>query len=173
MGDCVTLPPAMSTQEVHSAIQSLYGQNGGAAQQAANQFLVQFASTDGAWEVALGLLGVNDPAVQYFGANMLYGKIRSDWSTLPEPHQGPFMDAMGNHLTKLASRPGSNLAARRLCLTMAAAATRVGPSAAYGLVDKIIDKDSQAIDQVLSTDGWDNQAGLVKQERRAPPGGAR
>jgi|TARA_B110000977_G_scaffold185784_1_gene250962 ATP-dependent Clp endopeptidase proteolytic subunit ClpP len=44
---------------------------------------------------------------------------------------------------------------------------------AYGLVDKIIDKDSQAIDQVLSTDGWDNQAGLVKQERRAPPGGAR
>jgi hypothetical protein len=48
------------------------------------------------------------------------------------------MDAMGNHLTKLASRPGSNLAARRLCLTMAAAATRVGPSAAYGLVDKAL-----------------------------------
>ena len=42
---------------------------------------------------------------------------------------------------------------------------------AYGLVDKIIDRDAQAIDQVLSTDGWDNAAGLVKQSRPSPPGG--
>ena len=41
----------------------------------------------------------------------------------------------------------------------------------YGLVDKVIDKDAQAIDQVLSTDGWDNAAGLVKSTRPNPPGG--
>jgi hypothetical protein len=38
-------------------------------------------------------------------------------------------------------------------------------------VDKVIDKDAQAIDDVLSTDGWDSAAGLVKSTRANPPGG--
>ena len=44
---------------------------------------------------------------------------------------------------------------------------------AYGLVDKVIDKDAQAIDQVLNTDGWDNAAGLVKSTRPNPRGETR
>ena len=113
----------MSTSEVHAAIQALYGQNA-EQQKAANAFLVQFASTPAAWETALALLSVADPAVQYFGAIMLYGKCKSDWATLPEAHRGAFSEAVGTHLSRLAGAPGSSLAARRLCLVMAAAATR-------------------------------------------------
>ena len=98
----------MSTSEVHAAIQALYGQNA-EQQKAANAFLVQFASTPAAWETALALLGVADPAVQYFGANMLYGKCKSDWATLPEAHRGAFSEAVGTHLSRLAGAPGSSL----------------------------------------------------------------
>jgi len=127
----------MSTSEVHAAIQALYGQNA-ERQKAANAFLVQFASTPAAWETALALLGVADPAVQYFGANMLYGKCKSDWGTLPEAHRGAFSEAVGTHLSRLAGAPGSSLAARRLCLVMAAAATRAGPAQATALVDRAL-----------------------------------
>ena len=81
----------MSTSEVHAAIQALYGQNA-EQQKAANAFLVQFATTPGAWECGLSLLQMPDPSVQYFGANMLYGKCKSDWATLPESHRGQFVD---------------------------------------------------------------------------------
>ena len=127
----------MSTSEVHAAIQALYGQNA-EQQKAANAFLVQFASTPAAWETALALLSVADPAVQYFGANMLYGKCKSDWATLPEAHRGAFSEAVGTHLSRLAGAPGSSLAARRLCLVMAAAATRAGPAHAMALVDRAL-----------------------------------
>jgi hypothetical protein len=42
---------------------------------------------------------------------------------------------------------------------------------AYGIVDKVVDKNAQAIDNVLSNDQWDSEAGLVKSTRPAPPGG--
>lgn len=42
---------------------------------------------------------------------------------------------------------------------------------AYGIVDKVVDKNSQTIDKVLNTDQWDSAAGLVKSSRPAPPGG--
>ena len=32
----------------------------------------------------------------------------------------------------------------------------------YGIVDKVIDKTSKAIDEVLNPDQWDSAAGLVK-----------
>lgn len=38
---------------------------------------------------------------------------------------------------------------------------------AYGIIDKVVDKDSQAIDAVLSTDQWDSAAGLVRTTRPA------
>ena len=94
----------MSTSEVHAAVQALYGQNA-EQQKAANAFLVQFASTPAAWETALALLGVADPAVQYFGANMLYGKCKSDWATLPEAHRGAFSEAVGAPVAA-RGRPG-------------------------------------------------------------------
>ena len=98
---------------------------------------MQFASTPAAWETALALLA-SPIAVQYFGANMLYGKCKSDWATLPEAHRGAFSEAVGTHLSRLAGAPGSSLAARRLCLVMAAAATRAGPAQATALVDRAL-----------------------------------
>jgi hypothetical protein len=74
---------AATTAQVHAAISALYGQNP-AQQKEANDFLVAFANTPGAWEVSLQLVGAAEPSVQYFGANMLYGKVKSDWSGLPE-----------------------------------------------------------------------------------------
>ena len=65
----------MSTSEVHAAIQALYGQNA-ERQKAANAFLVQFASTPAAWETALALLGVADPAVQDRGRRVAHGDGR-------------------------------------------------------------------------------------------------
>ena len=41
----------------------------------------------------------------------------------------------------------------------------------YGIVDKVITKDSETIDKVLNTDQWDDAAGLVKSTRPQPPGG--
>lgn len=32
---------------------------------------------------------------------------------------------------------------------------------AYGIVDKVVDKNSRAIDSVLSGEAWDDAAGLV------------
>lgn len=44
---------------------------------------------------------------------------------------------------------------------------------AYGIIDKIVDKDSQAIDAVLSTEQWDSAAGLVRTTRAANTEGGR
>ena len=126
-----------SVQEVHAAIQALYGQNA-AQQKQANEFLVRFAATPQAWEVSLQLVAVNDSAVCYFGANMLYGKCKSDWATLPEAHRAQFVGAVSAQLQALSAKPEALLAARRLCLVMAAAAVaracvRVGPAARRSL----------------------------------------
>ena len=63
---------------MHAAISALYGQHA-AQQKEANDFLVTFAATQDAWEVSLSLVSAPEPSVQYFGANMLYGKVKSDW----------------------------------------------------------------------------------------------
>jgi ATP-dependent protease ClpP protease subunit len=33
---------------------------------------------------------------------------------------------------------------------------------AYGIIDKIIQKDSNAIDKVMNVNEWDNAAGLIR-----------
>ena len=85
MGDAVA--------QVRAAIGALYGADV-ARQKEANEFLVQHASTDAAWSTSLALVAddpSNPPDVQYFGANMMYGKVKGDWGKLPEPHRGPFV----------------------------------------------------------------------------------
>ena len=48
---------------MHAAINALYGSNP-QQQKEANDFLVQFSSTNQAWEAALSLLGTGDPQVR-------------------------------------------------------------------------------------------------------------
>ena len=129
---------AATTEQVHAAISALYGQNA-AQQKEANDFLVAFASTTQAWEVSLQLVAAQDPSVQYFGANMLYGKVKSDWTGLPEAHRPQFVAAVSQQLQALSAKPESVLAARRLCLVMAASATRSGAAATTALVQQALD----------------------------------
>ncbi len=133
MGDAVA--------QVRAAIGALYGADV-ARQKEANEFLVQHASTDAAWSTSLALVAddpSNPPDVQYFGANMMYGKVKGDWGKLPEPHRGPFVQAVSGALTTLLQRPASVLAARRLCMVMAATSVRSGGEATDALVQQALD----------------------------------
>ena len=72
MGDAVA--------QVRAAIGALYGADV-ARQKEANEFLVQHVSTDAAWSTSLALVAddpSNPPDVQYFGANMMYGKVKGE-----------------------------------------------------------------------------------------------
>ena len=127
--------------QVRAAIGALYGADA-ARQKEANEFLVQHASTDAAWSTSLALVAddpANPPDVQYFGANMMYGKVKGDWGKLPEAHRGPFVQAVSGALTALAQKPTSVLAARRLCMVMAATSVRSGGEATDALVQQALD----------------------------------
>ena len=76
----------MAAAQVHAAIAALYGADP-VAQKNANDFLVAFALTNDAWEVSIALTRSDDPSVQYFGANMLHGKVKSDFASLPATHR--------------------------------------------------------------------------------------
>lgn len=151
-----------SVQEVHAAIQALYGQNA-AQQKQANEFLVRFAATPQAWEVSLQLVAVNDSAVCYFGANMLYGKCKSDWATLPEAHRAQFVGAVSAQLQALSAKPEALLAARRLCLVMAAAAARSGPEHVSNLVQQALDLAGSGADAARVTLALEIQAAIAEE----------
>ena len=151
-----------SVQEVHAAIQALYGQNA-AQQKQANEFLVRFAATPQAWEVSLQLVAVNDSAVCYFGANMLHGKCKSDWTTLPEAHRAQFVGAVSAQLQALSAKPEALLAARRLCLVMAAAAARSGPEHVSNLVQQALDLAGSGADAARVTLALEIQAAIAEE----------
>ncbi|KAJ0408993.1 hypothetical protein P43SY_002872 [Pythium insidiosum] len=73
---------------VRGAIDALYGSEGAARQREANAFLVEFASTEAAWRVGLGLLCDDTitppPTVEtlFFAANMIHTKARREWTKL-------------------------------------------------------------------------------------------
>ena len=123
-----------SSASVHAAIQALYGSDS-ARRREANDFLVAHAATPAAWETALHLLASADASVCYFGANLLHGKCKADFASLPPAHRGAFLDACSNALDGLAARgPECFLAARRLCLVLAAGSARCGPERVDALV---------------------------------------
>jgi hypothetical protein len=126
----------MAAAQVHAAIAALYGADP-VAQKNANDFLVAFALTNDAWEVSIALTRSDDPSVQYFGANMLHGKVKSDFASLPATHRASFATAVAARLDDLASRgPASALAARRMCLALACASTRAGAEAATATTNR-------------------------------------
>ena len=125
-----------SSASVHAAIQALYGSDS-ARRREANDFLVAHAATPAAWETALHLLASADASVCYFGANLLHGKCKADFASLPPAHRGAFLDACSNALDGLAARgPECFLAARRLCLVLAAGSARCGPERVDALVQR-------------------------------------
>ncbi|GLE07379.1 hypothetical protein PINS_up017541 [Pythium insidiosum] len=84
---------------VRGAIDALYGSEGAARQREANAFLVEFAATEAAWRVGVGLLcddTISPPAsleTLFFAANMLHTKSRREWMTL-SPDERDYLTQM-------------------------------------------------------------------------------
>ena len=141
-----------SSASVHAAIQALYGTDS-ARRREANDFLVAHAATPAAWETALHLLASADASVCYFGANLLHGKCKADFASLPPAHRGAFLDACSNALDGLAARgPECFLAARRLCLVLAAGSARCGPERVDALVQRANALAESGLDGRLEAD---------------------
>ena len=72
-------------ETLKQAIGALYSATSSEQQRGqANQWLISFANTPQAWEAARALLAEADPNVQYFGANMFFLKVRSEWHGMSE-----------------------------------------------------------------------------------------
>ena len=113
------------------AIEALYAV--GSSEQArneANAWLMRFAASPNAWEAARLLLDDSVAEVQYFGANLLFTKVRSEWHTLPDTMKASIYQGLRDLIARLIvpAEPGAyaglSAAGKRLCLTLAAAATR-------------------------------------------------
>ena len=95
----------------------------------ANAWLMQFAASPAAWQAARALLAEADEQVQYFGANLLFMKVRSEWHSLPEDAKLQIYGVVKELVSKItaAAQPGwmrLNAGSKRLCLVLAAAAVR-------------------------------------------------
>ena len=75
---------------------------------------------------------------------MLKTKVTSEWHTLPPEARSQFVSAISQQLQALASKPESILAARRLCLVLAAAGVRSGANESQQLVQQAIDISTTA-----------------------------
>ena len=133
-------PYNMSNPDVDTlkqAILALYGADDKARVEA-NAWLMAFAASPAAWEAARGLLA--DPAeqVQYFGANLIFMKVRAEWHSMPDENKHAIYTVVKQLIGQLAQQPGAaqppspggatwtrlTPAGKRLCLTLAAAAVR-------------------------------------------------
>lgn len=97
----------------------------------ANQWLTSFVATQAAWEAARTLLTEPAEDLQYFGANMLYIKVRSEWHGLDEPTKQSIYGVLRGLVQQLAVPPPAGTpwvrltsAGKRLCLVLALAAVR-------------------------------------------------
>ena len=124
----------MSSSDLKAAVEALYRGADEARRNEANQWLMAFSKTADAWEGARALL--SDPAedVQYFGANMFFVKVRSEWHGMPEEAKASVYSGLQQLVGQLARHEGGgwhrlSAAGKRLCLTLAAAAVRSGSTA--------------------------------------------
>jgi hypothetical protein len=82
-------------EEFRQAVQALYGSDP-VAQQQANVWLYAFSSTPAAWEAGLAMLEPGLPSWgQFFSANLLLNKTRTEWSKLQAEHRAQLTAAVG------------------------------------------------------------------------------
>jgi len=129
-------------QQVAAAITTLLSGNDPQQRRAADTWLNSFTSQPAAWEASLQLLG-DRPEVAYFAANMLLTKVRREWSQLSPQQRAAVSTSVSQALfaaaagaTAVGSPP---LAARRLCLVLAAAGARSPPAEAVVFVQQALD----------------------------------
>lgn len=102
----------------------------------ANSWLMAYAATGDAWEGAHSLLIDPDEQVQYFGANLLFMKVRSEWHSQPDATKTAIYGAVRHVLAARAAvvsaewtklSPGL----KRLSLVLAGAAVRSSAAEAF------------------------------------------
>ena len=113
---------AAELQAVEQAITALYTSAAAADANAANQWLLAYTATPGAWAAYPALLTSSPHAeVRFFAANALYHKVRAAWGGLRAPQE---REGVVAHLwaTLEGAGAGADVAVqRRLCLALAAA----------------------------------------------------
>ena len=95
----------------------------------ANAWLMSFVASPAAWEAARALLSEADEKVQYFGANMLFMKVRAEWHGLPEDAKGQIYGVVKELVSNIPATAAAgwtklSTGSKRLCLVLAAAAVR-------------------------------------------------
>ena len=123
MGDAETLK---------AAVFALYnGSSSEKERSEANSWLMTFAASPAAWEAAWKLLPEPDEQMSYFGANLLFTKVRTEWHGLPEESKVQLYTGIKQIVAQAAAAGGSAgvwkhlpPGTKRLCLVLAAAAVR-------------------------------------------------
>ena len=113
---CVALYSPMSTEQQRAE---------------ANRWLMTFTATQAAWEAARALLAEPEEDVQYFGANVLFMKVRSEWHGLADDAKASIYSVVRGLVSQLGvpppnAPPGTWGSARPAsgCASLAAAAVR-------------------------------------------------
>jgi len=103
-----------------------------------NQYLLEFAETDAAWEASLGLFNSANPDVRFFAANIVYQKVRkgAQWGQLNEDQRNSIFGIMISHLgseTQRIAAAGDRLGSflDRIVLCLAVVCSRAGGVGLY------------------------------------------
>ena len=114
-------------ETARAAVRALYGADP-SAQAQANAWLLSFAGTAAAWDVGRQLYLEPEEEVQYFGANLLFTKVRGEWHGLADEAKASVYTGLLGLLQQLPAAGGGwrklPPGAKRLCLALAAAAVR-------------------------------------------------
>ena len=118
-----------------NAVYALYHATSEGARGEANKWLMEFSATPAAWEASRSLLAEPEQEVQYFGANLLFIKVRSEWHGMDEGAKASVYEGVRQLVRHhgFSSAPWHRLSAsvKRLCLVLAAAATRSSHNEAF------------------------------------------
>ncbi|CAG9460685.1 unnamed protein product [Pedinophyceae sp. YPF-701] len=106
----------------------------------ANEFLNEFAESQAAWGHCSAILEASYPAeVQYFCANMLLNKVRSEWRRLDAATKASVSNLARQRLLALSSGPtASSITAQRLCKVVAGIAIQSGAEAVSSFAESAI-----------------------------------
>ena len=127
----------MSTEHLKGAVYALYRSTSESERNEANKWLMGFAATHEAWEAARALLAEQEQDIQYFGAHLLFLKVRSEWHGLADDFKSSVYAGVRQMIRQLgwAQEPCSwhrlSPGVKRLCLVLAAAAVRSSAAPAF------------------------------------------
>jgi len=124
--------------QVVKAIQALYHSNDRKQQEEANNWLMAFATSAPAWGVSFALLEPTfSPEVQYFAANILLSKVRSECQSLTPEQRSQLIQTISGRLHQ-SEQAYSKVVTQRLCLVLAVAAVSSGTESTTQLLQQVL-----------------------------------